>query len=284
MAGKSYVASRGGVLVEEYSLQESLGPSSAGGLVALGSDGLIDQSMLPASEGGGGKMVIPKRQLFINNGNWTKPANFIEGTLRLTGIGGGSSGTISGVVGTPISKGGNSGEYVYRIAVDVSDIATEGDIPVIVGTGGTSVTATTANANLAGIAGTPTSFGTKVVLAGGPAPASINQSQIGTFAPGGVAALGTNHRPEPATSPQCPLAGSGGKPVLSSQPLGVCGGAGGLILDATGITAGGGGTMGSGGTGYGAGGGAGYSGSVLPAYSGAGADGALLLEWLEVVE
>lgn len=54
MAGKSYVASRGGVLVEEYSLQQSLGPSSAGGLVALGDDGLIDPSMLPASGGGDG--------------------------------------------------------------------------------------------------------------------------------------------------------------------------------------------------------------------------------------
>lgn len=282
MAGKTYVASRGGVLVEEYSLQQSLGPSSAGGLVALGEDGLIDPSMLPAS-GGGGKMVIPKRQLFINNGNWTKPANFIEGTLRLTGIGGGSSGTISAAAGSPISKGGNSGEYVYRIAVDVSDIATEDDIPVTVGTGGASATTPTTGTSTSGIAGTPTSFGTKVVLAGGIAPVSSAQAQTGPFAWGGVAALSTSGRSEPATSPQCPLAGSAGKPVLSGQAQGVCGGAGGLILDATGITAGGGGTGSSGGAGYGAGGGAGQS-ITTPSYSGAGADGALLLEWLEAVE
>lgn len=273
MAGKTYVASRGGVLVEEYSLQESLGPSSAGGLVALGDDGLIDQSMLPTS-GGGGKMVVPKKQLFTANGSWVKPAGFVEGTLTATGIGGGAGGPRhSASFGY---SGGNAGQWVYQTPIDISDITVGSIVPVTIGNGGAALGG--GSSGVAGNSGSPTSFGTKLVLAGAiGAPvtgASIRAVSVGG-ALGGVR-QSTMYVNLMVQSNNCAV----GAPLnmLTFQGNTTADGAPGLILDASGIK-GGDTTNGLGGLGYGAGG-AGNGGAA----TGAGAKGALLLEWWEVVE
>lgn len=221
-----------------------------------------------------------QHQLFTSSGTWTKPAKFIEGTLIVTGIGGGASGTKI----ANISCGGNGGEFVVDKYVDVT---ASPSVSVTIGTGGASVTGT---APLAGNSGSPTTFGALLTLAGGVGASSgaIRAVSVGGSI-GGVADLssGLNFYAPPVPI-QCSFAGSCGYSnagdstnSATNSGNGNAGGGNGLVLSDTGVK-GGSATAGSvivyGGVGYGAGG-----GSLTSNNSGAGAAGALYLTWQEYI-
>jgi len=211
--------------------------------------------------GGSGGLII-KRELFTADGTWTKSADLKGGQAWITAIGGGSSGNTSR---WPI--GGTSGAYIARFPVDISGTSSE---TVTIGAGGAAVPDD--NSEAAGNAGSVSSFGAIVSLAGGLAPAT-DGTYTGTF---------TTQNPGagPSNSLRSPIPSTSGAPIASSLRQNGDGGSG-LLLDASGTKAGDvtGGLGGVGGIGYGAGGGGGNSFRG----SGAGADGAILVEWLESV-
>jgi hypothetical protein len=207
--------------------------------------------------------AVLRRQLFTANGTWTKPSGIIGEQVWVTMIGGGSSGNTAGNV-----VGGTSGAYIARFPVDISGTSSE---TVTIGAGGAAVPDD--NTEAAGNAGSVSSFGAIVSLAGGLVPAT-DGTYTGTF---------TTQNPGAgsADSPISPIPSTLGAPIASSLGLYGDGGSG-LLLDASGTKAGdaiGGSPLGVGGIGYGAGG----SGSYRIYGSGAGADGAILVEWLESV-
>ncbi len=225
-----------------------------------------------------------QHQLFTANGTWDKPAKFIEGTLLLTGIGGGASGNkVASISATQIA--GNSGEYAYEMYVDVSSVSS---VAVTIGTGGASVTGT---APLSGNSGNPTTFGALVTLSGAVAPSTTAQGSSVGGAFGGIRRGGSSsHLSLYAQALVCAKAGNCGNQLQGiraqlgtddSIDLSVAAGAGGLVLDATGKKAGDV-TQGSetftGGIGYGAGG-----ASIYATNSGAGASGAIFLTWQEYI-
>ena len=213
--------------------------------------------------GGGGGLIV-KRELFTSSGTWTKSADIIGEQVWVTMIGGGSSGNTAG---NPV--GGTSGAYIARFPVDISGTSSE---TVTIGAGGAAVPYDGSNTEVDGNAGSVSSFGAIVSLAGGLAPAT-DDTYTGTF---------TTQNPGAGSSdsPRSPIPSTLGAPIASS--LGQQGdGGSGLLLDASGTKAGdaAGGTDSVGGIGYGAGGG----GTISYRGSGAGADGAILVEWLESV-
>ena len=214
--------------------------------------------------GGGGGLIV-KRELFTANGTWTKPAGLVGGQCWITAIGGGSSGNTAG-----IGVGGTSGAYIARFPVDISGTSSE---TVTIGAGGAAVPNDGSNTEVDGNAGSVSSFGAIVSLAGGLAPAT-DDTYTGTFTtqnPGAGSSDITTRSPIPSTL---------GAPIASSVGRSGDGGSG-LLLDASGTKAGDviAGAGGVGGIGYGAGGGGAFSYRG----SGAGADGAILVEWLESV-
>jgi len=210
-------------------------------------------SLLSDFTGGSGG-GIPKRQLFTADGTWTKPANILGDTVWVTMIGGGSSG-----ISYSSANGGNGAPYITRIPVDIS---AETSVSVTVGQGGAGTTTAQANS------GSPSSFGSLLSVPGGVAP-NTNNSSVNTLggAPGAVADSIRRYLPS-TTGPF----GSVGRESLNGE--GYHGGAG-LTLDDSGKVAGSV-SAGFGGIGYGSGGAGTISGTP-----GVGADGAVLVEWLE---
>lgn len=215
-----------------------------------------------------------QHQLFTANGTWTKPAKFIEGTLIVTGVGGGAS-------GNKVSSncfGGNGGEFVVDKYVDVTASPT---VAVTIGAGGAAVTGA---APLAGNSGTPTTFGALLTLAGGIASSTSAQGvSVGGSIGGGDAAgaSGLYSLPLPI---QCNYAGTCGFSTSgnftytsNNSAVGVGGGGNGLVLSDAGVAGGASNTT-MGGVGYGAGGAASVNQT-----SGAGAAGALYLTWQEYI-
>ena len=216
-------------------------------------------------------IYVTKRQLITTTATWTKPAKFREGSLILTGTGAGASGCSSVVSGI---AGGNAGEWVYRMPVDVSSVSSA---LATIGAGGTAVNG--GGVNTAGNAGGATTFGAIVTLAGA-AATPISGGRAATV--GGPLGGVSNPASTPSLVAQSNMSAIGGNagvasaPAVGSQPDG----AGGIVLDDSGVKGGTGATPGSGGIGYGAGG---SSSTVNSLLSGAGAAGAILLEWEERV-
>ena len=216
-------------------------------------------------------IYVTKRQIITATATWTKPSTFREGSLILTGTGAGASGCSSGTTGI---AGGNAGEWVYRMPVDVSAVSSA---LATIGLGGTAVNG--GGVNTAGNAGGATTFGTLVTLAGAAATPGIGGRAATVGGPlGGV----SNTASTPSLVAQSNMSAIGGNagvassPAVGSQPDG----AGGIVLDDSGVKGGNSATSGSGGIGYGAGG---SSSTVNSLLSGAGASGAILLEWEERV-
>ena len=213
--------------------------------------------------------LIQKSELFTTGGTWTKSAKLTGGTVWITAIGGGGSGN-SASPGSFVTSGGDGGEYVCGVSVDVSGTSSE---TVTIGSGGSLVNG--GGVNTAGNAGGVTSFGALLSLSGGQGGQVSVANQVsgntgGTY--GG--------REDSASSGQdnvCSVGGNGG--IGNQSQTG--GGGGGLILDDTGVSGGtGASNSASGGNGYGAGGGS-SSGNTND--SGSGADGAMLITWVETL-
>jgi hypothetical protein len=210
--------------------------------------------------GGGG--LILRRQLFTASGTWTKPSGIIGEQVWVTMIGGGSSGNSNS-----IDVSGTSGQYITRLPIDVSGTASE---TITIGAGGAAAT------NAAGNAGAVSSFGSLVSVDGGIGP--DNSGLVYLNALTGQNPGSEDNSPGLVTT----IAGMFGAPVNWSVS-GTIGGSG-LLLDTSGKKAAdqttvGGGT-GVGGIGYGAGGAASENNTIA---STAGADGAILVEWMEKV-
>lgn len=211
---------------------------------------------------------IPKFQIITSNTTWTKPAKFVEGSLYVTGIGGGASGCSSDGLAR---AGANSGEAVYRARVDVSAVSS---VPVAIGAGGASVNG--GGVNTAGNAGGATTFGALLSLAG--AAATPLNGRAATVGGAFGAVNNTSVLSYLAQRLGLAIAGNeGGSSGTTSTAQ--ANGAGGIVVDGTGTKAGdiaGAGSPG-GGIGYGAGG----ASIINVVASGAGAPGVLVLEWEE---
>lgn len=147
--------------------------------------------------------------------------------------------------------GGHGGEWVQRFPVSVLGI--------------TSVSVTV-GAN--GLTGSPSSFGSLLSVSGA---AESTTKAVGNSAFGG--SMGNTNYPNlHGQSLAGPFGGHGGAPLYPTSHEHASGGGGGLVLDASGTR--GQSALGTGGVGYGAGG----AGTV------SGSDGAVLVEWLEVIE
>lgn len=226
---------------------------------------------MPIRVGGGG--TIRRRQLFTADGVWAVPDTMVGNTVWITAIGGGSSGscTTNSSLGRTQS-GGFGGQYVQQVPVDLTEATAS--VPVTIGVGGDGIL-NSENTN----PGSPTSFGTFLTVSGG---VSTSLLRGGGYTNGGAAPslIDTYNNGQiaytacvPAQSVPGPFGGQGG--------AGFCAAGGGLILDSTGKTGGYAqliSNSGNPGHGYGAGGAPSNSTTRL---SGAGADGALLVEWLE---
>lgn len=217
-------------------------------------------------------IYVTKRQLITTTATWTKPAKFREGSLILTGTGAGASGCSSNVGGI---AGANAGEWAYRMPVDVSAVSSA---LATIGPGGAAVNG--GGVNTAGNAGGATTFGALVTLAGGAATPSGGGRAATVGGPlGGISASSST----PSLMAQSNMSSIGGNAGIASAPGtgSQADGAGGIVLDDSGVKGGNAATGGGmGGIGYGSGG---ASTTVNSSSSGAGAPGAILLEWEERV-
>lgn len=207
---------------------------------------------------------VHKSELFTSSGTWTKSAKMAGDDVWVTAIGGGGSGANS----ISARSAGDGGEYAYRKAIDVSATSSE---TVTIGAGGANQTTTSTDGSSGGV----TSLGSLLSVSGGFAgQVNINADDSGSYT--GGARGGHDNEPSGQDNP-CPLGGVGGRSNANTA-----GGGGGLVLDESGTTGGRGATtsLGYGGTGYGGGGGVGRN---TAEGSGAGADGAMLIEWMETL-
>lgn len=212
--------------------------------------------------------LIEKRELFIASGTWSRPSKIAGDNAWVTAIGGGASGANDPTT----AGGGDAGEFVFDMQIDVSGISAA---TITIGAAGAGV-ATSNDGNSGGVS----SFGSLLSVSGGFAgqidlTADDSASYTGGARGGSNAAAdGLGHGQDNT----CPFGGNGG---LAHDTMGTQnGGGGGLVLDATSIS---GGTSTSstanGGIGYGAGGGGGRGTGT----SGVGAAGAILVRWMETV-
>ena len=193
--------------------------------------------------GGGG--LILRRQLFTDNGTFTRPSDIVGNYVYITAIAGGGGGGS----GTANISGASSGDFCLNFPVDLGSA--------------TSVLITCGNGGSAQSSGAVTSFGSFLSLSGAFGGNSSGGQRGGNPA-GNNGNIGGGQG-----------GGNGGSGTTADDLYG--GGGGGLALDASGTSAGGGsGNGGGGGYGYGSGGGGGTTG-------GAGKKGAVLVEWLEKV-
>lgn len=221
-----------------------------------------------AQVGGGGSVAVVRRsQLFTANGTWLRSANQVGDVVHVTEIGGGASGNSSSD-----PAGGNSGAAVQRVPVDIGSATS---VAVTVGAGAAGVNG--GDLNTAGLAGSPSSFGSFLSVDGGTA-----NNANGSVSDAGSGLSGSY---KPATfsifsipSHQGPF-GAPSRPPQDFRSRSC--GASGLLLDGSGVTGVTTRVGHQGGLGYGAGGAASGSNSTT---SGAGAPGAVLVEWDEVIE
>lgn len=214
---------------------------------------------------GGGGSNIKKFQLFTASGTWIRPAGV--DIVYLTAIGGGGGGGLGGGAGQ--SFGGNGGECVQKMPVDVA-----GNVIISIGLGGVALTAAVdADGNVGG----NTTFGALTFSGGsGGRILDVLPYNVG----GGIGgSFDTQPIKCPGTSPGGIFGGPAG--AMAGENGGP--GGGGLVLDTTGKKGGDTSRVDRehrGGVGYGAGGG---SHGFNTWDSGAGASGAVLVEWEEIV-
>ena len=205
---------------------------------------------------------IARREIFTEDGTWTKPDGLIGEQVWVTAIGGGGSGAVDG------GNGGGSGQFVQRLPVDVEGVSS---VAVTVGDGGEAVVEPGESTD--GNPGQPSSFGALVSVSGATGIASGSNYDYGDGAPGMSQFSDTS----PAGSPGGVFGSSGGFRNTSNRGAG----AGGLAIDGSGVSGGSDSLLAAtGGLGYGAGGGGSSSTSGT---SGAGAPGVVMVEWIEEV-
>ena len=213
--------------------------------------------------GGGGGLIL-RRQLFTASGTWTKSVDLVGDQVFITAIGGGGSGNSA-----TSELGGCSGAYIIRLPVNVSDTSSE---TITIGVGGNSVGGE--GSNTGGEPGGASSFGSLVSVVG----AVGSGSSVARYL---TRLTGQNPGCSSSNFLAC-IPGIFGAAIAESvgESISLGLGGSGLLLDTSG-TRGGAVAYDSapGGNGYGAGGAAGTNTFA----SGAGADGAVLVEWLEKV-
>ena len=212
--------------------------------------------------------LIQKRELFTASGTWTKSSKFAGTDVWITAIGGGGSGN-SANAGAGLQAGGDGGEYVTDT---IAEVAALSNVTITIGVGGAAVTGAD------GSAGGVTSFGALVSVSGGAGGDDTATTQAIAWtggARGGREDL-NEIRSKGDTNPGV-YGGHGG---ISTQASAQAGGGGGLVLDDSGTKAEDSINSGFAGFGYGSGGApSATSGTV----SGAGADGAILVIWMETL-
>lgn len=100
-------------------------------------------------------------ELITSSKSWTVPADMVGTFVYLTMIGGGAAGSAqySWSSGYVVGHGGNSGEFVEDLFIDIKGHT--GTIPITIGAGGSSVNSSTGNV------GGPSSFGGYYTVLGG---------------------------------------------------------------------------------------------------------------------
>ncbi|MGP9823750.1 hypothetical protein ACT048_04645 [Ectopseudomonas khazarica] len=209
--------------------------------------------------------MLLKQQLVTVSGNWPRPANLAGSIVYVTLIGGGASGR--GTTNSANSAiGGNGGQYRIRIPVDIGAASS---VLCTIGEGGADAGPGVQNP------GGVTSFGAFLSVLGGSTDVGPGSGTGG--APGGRYSTSTIQGIQGADTPL----GYGGRAVSSAVNAYAAGGGGlnlgidpprsGFVMNQ--ITA----SQGYGAGGYGQGG----SGTLGAGY--AGVQGAILIEWPEVV-
>ena len=227
---------------------------------------LADGSVVQVGGSGGGNVAVVRRsQLITESGPWDRPTGMVGDVVRLTQIGGGASCRPSATVTS--RRGGNGGQWRIRVPVDIGSATS---VACTVGAGGAIP-----GANNRQNPGEATSFGAFLTSLGGPVSTVASPP---FSAPGGIPG-GSSPGLDVAQGGDTPL-GYGGRSAANNS---TAGGGGGLGLgpnppavSGTGLSA-----ADRPAQGYGAGGS--VSSSPSAAYC-AGVQGAILVEWDEVIE
>lgn len=125
---------------------------------------LIDTGEIQMNFGGSwvtksAQTLVIDKQVFINSGTWTKPANAKSVYVEVVGGGGAGGGSATtGATQASMGSGGGAGGYCAGMFDAASLSAT---VTVTVGSGGTSISGSD------GLAGTGSSFGSLITASGG---------------------------------------------------------------------------------------------------------------------